>query len=332
LVQNAQRAAGDYANSLAAQVGEDPKDYGFSGVLKPGEVAYKNGQQVAGSADQMTPYQTQEIDLRKREAALAAERFKIEKDQSKIPAGYERDPGDPSGIRPIAGGPHDPNAVAAGLDSRSSVMFQRVASSAQAAIKSIQNIGELPVTTSTGWFGNAQPGGSLLGSVKSVLSQKVTGQDAQDMKTMIAGVSRNLATIETAGLAPNGSLTHSMNSITIGEGDTQMTKLRKMAEMRQIVEENLTPQLSNPKLPPVQKQLVEDLISGVQQAIPFTHHDITQLERSNNPQATIMDFARQKGLPTAGGTPVRIAGDEDFAKLPSGTVFVGPDGKQRRKP
>jgi len=30
--------------------------------------------------------------------------------------------------------------------------------------------------------------------------------------------------------------------------------------------------------------------------------------------------------------PIKIASDEDFAKLPSGTVFVGPDGKTRRKP
>jgi hypothetical protein len=33
-----------------------------------------------------------------------------------------------------------------------------------------------------------------------------------------------------------------------------------------------------------------------------------------------------------GGAIPKIATDEEFNKLPSGSVFVGPDGKQRRKP
>jgi hypothetical protein len=33
-----------------------------------------------------------------------------------------------------------------------------------------------------------------------------------------------------------------------------------------------------------------------------------------------------------GGAPVKITGDADYAKLPSGATFIGPDGKTRRKP
>src|SRR6266581_2050551 len=107
-----------------------------------------------------------------------------------IPAGYERDPNTRGALRPIAGGPHDPNATSAGMDSRSSVMFNRVAASANEAVQALKNIAELPVTTSTGWFGGAQPATTLMSSVKSVLGQKITSQEAQDYKTMIAGVSR----------------------------------------------------------------------------------------------------------------------------------------------
>jgi hypothetical protein len=220
-----------------------------------------------------------------------------------IPAGYERDPDKPGSLRPIAGGPHDPNATSAGMDSRSSVMFNRVAASANEAVQALKNISELPVTTSTGWFGSAQPGHSLLDSVKGVLSQKVTSQEAQDYKTMIAGVSRSLSTIETAGLAPNGSITHSMDSITLNEGDSQLTKLRKLAETRQIIEKGIEPNLSNPKLAPAQRDLITKIISDVQSAIPFTQHDITQLQQSKNPNATLLDFARKTGLPTQQGAP-----------------------------
>jgi hypothetical protein len=42
-----------------------------------------------------------------------------------------------------------------------------------------------------------------------------------------------------------------------------------------------------------------------------------------------------KGTIPAGGSPagpVQIANDEEYADLPSGTVFVGPDGVTRTKP
>lgn len=229
----------------------------------------------------------------------------LEAARAGIPAGYERDPNTPGALRPIVGGPHDPNATSAGMDSRSSVMFNRVAASANEAVQALKNIAELPVTTSTGWFGGAQPATTLMGSVKSVLGQKITSQEAQDYKTMIAGVSRSLSTIETAGLAPNGSITHSMDSITLNEGDSQLTKLRKLAETRQIIEKGIEPNLSNPKLAPAQRDLINKIISEVQGAIPFTQHDITKLQQSKNPNATLMDFAKQTGLP-AGAPPPNV--------------------------
>lgn len=251
-----------------------------------------------------------------------------------IPAGYERNPDKPGALRPIVGGPHDPNATSAGMDSRSSVMFNRVAASANEAVQALRNISELPVTSSTGWFGTSHTTGGLMDSVKGVLAQKVTSQEAQDYKTMIAGVSRSLSTIETAGLAPNGSITHSMDSITLNEGDSQLTKLRKLAETRQIIEKGIEPNLSNPKLAPAQRELINKIVSDVQTAIPFTQHDITQLQQSKNPNATLLDFAKKSGLPTTTSgaqAPVKIASDADYAKLPSGAQYTAPDGTLRTK-
>ena len=47
------------------------------------------------------------------------------------------------------------------------------------------------------------------------------------------------------------------------------------------------------------------------------------------------EVARGRGEPpatTPSANPVKIAGDADYNKLPSGALFIGPDGKQRRKP
>jgi len=295
--ENARKVAAFGYNNMASQAGLPPKDFGFSGTVKPGEAVYQNGRLVAGSPDAMTPYQQQELQLRKQEAALADQRFKFEQGQSKIPSGYEVNPDDPTGIRPIAGGPKDPSAATSGgLGGRDGVMFQRVTSAANAGVKAIENIAELPIASSSGWLSGRGEPHSLFGSVKDVLAQKVTGQDAQTVNVMFSGLSRNLATLETAGLSPGGSLTHSLENLKLNEGDTQMTKIRKLAEMRQIVEENLSPNLANPKLAPTQKELVQNIITKVQKAVPFTQHDVTQFESSKNPRATIMDFAKSSGV------------------------------------
>lgn len=304
----------------------------------PGGDAARNAATIAAENARTQFTQRQENSRAALSRAVTTRGQDLEAARAGVPAGYERDPNNPGALRPIIGGPHDPNATSAGMDSRSSVMFNRVAASANEAVQALKNIAELPVTTSTGWFGGAQTAPSLMGSVKSALAQKVTSQEAQDYKTMIAGVSRSLSTIETAGLAPNGSITHSMDSITLNEGDSQLTKLRKLAETRQIIEKGIEPNLANPKLAPAQRQLIERIISDVQGAIPFTQHDITKLQQSKNPNATLMDFAKQTGLPTAqaapatsGAAPVKIAGDADYAKLPSGATYIAPDGSTRTK-
>jgi hypothetical protein len=221
--------------------------------------------------------------------------------EDKPPSGYQWS-GDGT-LAPIKGGPADKS----GLDSRSGLMFQRVLSSANEATTSLKNIMELPAGASTGVLGvGSSPGHSVMDSIKGNLTNRLASQDVQDYNSMIAGVSRNLSTIESAGLAPNGTLTHSMESVTLRDGDTELTKLRKMAEARQIIEKGIETNLDNPKLPQQQRDAVNKIISDVQTAIPFTHHDITQLQQAqkSNPTTTMNDLVKQKGL--SGGHPPDI--------------------------
>lgn len=230
-----------------------------------------------------------------------------------------------SGYTPLKG-----SAATSGLGGREGVFFNRVTQAGNAATAAAKNIMELPITTTRGIFGGRQQGPGLLDAFKEDLANTVTGQDAQSYNTMMAGVSRNLAAIEASGLAPNGSLTHSMDSLVIKEGDTDLTKLRKLAEARQIVETGLEPNLANPRIPDEQKALVRRIIGQMQEAIPFTQHDITQLEMSKNPRTTINDVMKQRGLGQKSSHTVSTKAE--FDALPSGTVYTGKDGKQYRKP
>ena len=129
----------------------------------------------------------------------------------------------------------------------------------------IKNITELPLDTSTGWLAVARSREQVcLALRRTSLANTLTPQSVQDYNTMIAGVSRNLATIESAGLAPSGALTHSMDSLILKEGDTPLTQMRKLAEMRQIVEKGLEPNLANPNIPQQQRDLVIGIIKNVQ--------------------------------------------------------------------
>lgn len=218
-----------------------------------------------------------------------------------------------------------PTVKGAGLDSRSGIMFQRVLSSANEAASAIKNITELPTTVSTGLFGTGTgPGPSLLGSAKNALVNKLAPQEVQDYSTMLPGLGRNLATIETSGLAPQGSLTGSFDSLQLKEGDTGYTKLHKLAEYRQILEKGIETNLSNPKIPEEQKDAVRQIIAATQDAIPFTHHDVTALEKAHqtNPGLTLQDYLQSQGLgkkhvsasSSAGATPSKAVSLDGYLK------------------
>lgn len=204
--------------------------------------------------------------------------------------------GNPTQI-PIKGGPKDPNAPAA-LGSREATFLQRSITGAKLGLENIRNIMELPAGASTGVMGiGASPGHSVLQATRDTLRNSMSSDEVQDYNTMLAGLSRNLATIETSGLVPSGEFTNSFNAMTFREGDTEQAKLHKLAEMRQIIEFGMDVALNNPRVPEEQKTYLRDIIGDVQRVVPFTHRDVTSL--SKVPGSTLADLVKRRGL----GTP-----------------------------
>jgi hypothetical protein len=201
----------------------------------------------------------------------------------------------------------DPNRPGGGgMGSRSEVYFKRVAVAANEATAAAQNIMELPSGSDAGWFAGRGATHGLLGAAKETLTNAVTSQGVQDYNTILPGIARSLATIETGGLATNGSLTSSMDALTLKAGDSEITKMRKMAEIRQIVEKGMEPNLVDPRIPEPQKAQIRSIIAQIQTAIPFTHHDITVLQQSKDPQSTMADVVGTRGIggvkpPTSSG-------------------------------
>ena len=226
---------------------------------------------------------------------------------ARAPSGYEWDPNNPDRLRPIAGGPKD--AEGKPWTGREKVYTERILGSANQAATAIKNITELPVSASTGVLGiGGHAGGSLFNSTFGALKNELSSQETQDYNVMLAGVKRNLASIETMGLSPAGSLTESMSSLEMRPGDSHMTKLRKLAEMRQIVEKGMDVPLADPAIPPEIKSVAANVVNTGKEAVPYTQADVTRLQRigTKNPDMTLEQLIGKQGLnrSSKGGTAV----------------------------
>jgi hypothetical protein len=239
----------------------------------------------------------------------------------KVPSGYEVDPEHPDQLRPIKGGPKDPNAPGQ-QGAREAVFTGRMITSANEAVKSVHNIMRLPVSANKGVFGNVKGGDSLHDAPKAALANTMTSQEDQVYKVMMSGVTRNLATIEAVGLMPSGSLTHQMDAIEFQPGQDYLTRLSQMAEIKQIVNGALEPITNNPRVPDQTKQFVKDIVEKMGKEIPFTQDDVIDLMQSKNPQATIMDFARSRGVAKPPADP-----QQEERKSLGGKSYVKKNGQ-----
>jgi hypothetical protein len=207
----------------------------------------------------------------------------------------------------------DPNKPGAGgMGNRAEVYFNRTTKASTLAAEAAKNIMELPIESSAGIFSGRGQGTGLMAAAKESLVNAATSQAVQDYNVMVAGITRNLSTIESSGLSPPGSFTKSMDAVTLKEGDSELTKMRKMAEIRQIVEMGAEPDLANPRISIDQKTQLQGVVDKIKTAIPFTHSDITALQRAKDPKMTIGDVvsARLSGkpIPIGGG-----AAPDDYA-------------------
>lgn len=188
----------------------------------------------------------------------------------------------------------------------------RLMGSAKQATAELKNLAELPLGASTGWFGGHHQGTSLFGATKEVLASKVTSQDVQDTNVTMIGMGRALAGLESGGMQPNQTLQDQFSGLALKEGDTNMTKMRKLATMRQDADNALEAALTSPILGKEQKAYAQKLREELKTAIPWTPSDVTRLERSDNPRASLKDFGDGKGLgaPDSGAHEVWVRGKD----------------------
>jgi hypothetical protein len=250
----------------------------------------------------------------------------------KPPSGYEWSVDPATGqraLKPITGGPADPQRAPA-IGSREATFLQRTVTGAKLGLENIRNIMDLPTGASTGILGiGGSPGHSVLQATRDTLRNQIADDEVQAYNTMLAGLSRNLATIESSGLAPSGQFTGSFDTLAFRAGDTEATKLHKLAEMRQIIEYGMDVAVNNPRINPEQKQYLQTIIDEIRQVVPFTHADVTKL--SSTPDGrTLADMAQSHGLnrPQGGVTTPHAAPAAPTVPAAAPITATGPNGQK----
>lgn len=185
---------------------------------------------------------------------------------------------------------------------RESVYINRVVNSGSQAAADLANVVALPMSSSRGLFGGRGQGKGLLDAAQESLTNKMTTQEVQSYNVVATGFQRALAAIEGMGLAPTNALMHQMDGVIFKEGDTNMTKLLKLAQTRQIVDKGLEVIVSNPRVDEETKKLVRKTLDNLNSSVPFTPSEVLKLEglQTSNPKATMRDVMNLKKTETQG--------------------------------
>jgi len=216
------------------------------------------------------------------------------------------DDGNPK-LTPITGGPKDPNAPGA-MGSREASIFSRALNAGALGTKALTNVANGTIGQSTGIAGvGSAPGHSAMASTVDSLRNALSPEEVQQYNTINTGLARNLAQIESSGMVTPGAFTDQIGAgTTMRAGDTEQTKLLRLAESRQIIETGFTTMLSNPRIPASQKQYIRDNLAQVQQAIPYSVEDVQNLTKAP-PGTSMQDVISARGLRPAGAAPAPSA-------------------------
>lgn len=302
------------------------------------KAAERQTARLAPKAGQNSPAALREADAR----TLALEKFKAAHDGN-APVS-DKDKAELAGLMTAE------RQKATAMAGRNAVMVARGLTSAADAVSDIRNVVELPITIDRGIFGGRRQGPGLMAATKEILANEVTAEDAQAYNTAMAGLERSLGGLATGGLAVSDNVMNQFGKLMIVKGDTNLIKLRKIATMRQNVENGLEGLLTNPQLGGEQSKLISRLQEQVKEAVPWTVHDVNQVEFGKDNKLTVGQFAKAHGVSKPeGAAPAGTqalptitndaAGREAFSKLQKQAtdenrdiVFMAPDGKHTVHP
>lgn len=198
-------------------------------------------------------------------------------------------------------------AADTGRATQQQFILQRAVNALGGAASAMETIVELGQGTTTGIFPYLSNKEGMLNYVKDMAGRKISSRDADMLNTALAGLGRNLATIEASGLATGlTTLAQKLESgvfINAGQDDPFRVAM-KLADMKRVAIEGIKPAVTSGLLTPDQKKTAEELIDRIEKVIPYNTVEVARA-------------AAKPGKPTLGGaaaaavSPLKLESPED---------------------
>ena len=204
-------------------------------------------------------------------------------------------------------------AKSSATSSRESRYSDVVAIAANEAIGSIKNLVSLPMNVTSGVFGTAKPSGSLFNAPLSALANTITQTDSQRYNAEVKNIGKFFARLISGGLQITQQEADSFtDQYSIKEGDGQLTKLTKLAQMRLTFQRAADVKLTSRSTPPEQIAMWTNGIEDIKKAIPITVAEVNAIANMRDKKKTIGEaLAEAKGSLTGAAAAKPGSGTKD---------------------
>lgn len=237
---------------------------------------------------------------------------------------------------------------AAGGAGRSGAQISRQLTSSREILSDLQNVRDMPLSSSRGIFGGRSQGPGLLDALKENLAETVTSEDAELTNSALAGLGRELSIVVSPVYGGKWAA-DSFNALSLKEGQTNLVKAYNLARMKQTADNALETIENTDWVGKQQKEYAKTMRSKLDEAIFWTPKQVMDFRRSADDRETFGDFVKKEGIsapPKAGdksqtgapapsstapapGSPAAPGMRPPPAKYLEGDVIVNPQTNEK---
>ena len=171
-----------------------------------------------------------------------------------------------------------------------------VATNLNEAVGTIANIVNLPYDVTTGIFQGRNTTG-LLTAPLGALTNKLTTEDVQRYNKEIKNFGKFASRVVSGGRVVPASVQKDFeDQFLIREGDSPLTVLTSIAQMRQTIERAAEVKIASSSTDPGLKQLYVDGLDVVRNSIPFTINDVNRFANDRDKNKTLADMFEEYGF------------------------------------
>lgn len=184
-----------------------------------------------------------------------------------------------------------------------------VATNMNEAINSINNIVNLPETSTTGTFQGRNTQGLLYAPIGG-LTNRLTSEDVQRYNVEIGNFGKFISRVVAGGRVVPASVQKDFEEqFKVRDGDKPLTVLTKLAQMRAALERAAEVKIAEEGTDKGLKEIYVTGLDVIQKAIPFTVNDVNRIALEKNKKKTFSDMFKQFGL-SEGSAPAPNAKPE----------------------